>query len=111
MSNNDKLPDALDWLDRPEEDDETEIATNLDTDGEPRCEEEEDGQIITCWCGAKGTYDELFDDSDAEGGCGGLGVIQCQCGGDICVCHHHGEYECPGCDDGWDYGDDWTEDD
>lgn len=27
------------------------------------------------------------------------GMIQCECGGDLCVCHHHGEYECPGCDE------------
>lgn len=64
---------------------------------------------ITCWCGAKGTYDELFDDSGLENCCGGTGFVNCECGGDICVCHHHGEAECPGCldcedaeDGGWD---------
>lgn len=65
-----------------------------------------DDKIITCWCGAKGTYAELFDDSDAEGGCGGSGIIDCMCGGDFCVCHNHGEYECPGCDDCEREGDD-----
>ena len=57
-----------------------------------------DDEIITCWCGAKGTYDELFDDPDE--GCGGTGYVYCYCGGDQCVCHHHGqEIECPGCDE------------
>jgi hypothetical protein len=62
-------------------------------------EEDIDDEIITCWCGVSGTYDELFDDSDADEGCGGSGTLQCYCGGDQCVCHHHGEYECPGCED------------
>lgn len=52
-----------------------------------------------CWCGAEGTFEEMFDFGDAESGCGGSGTITCECGGDFCVCHHHGEYECPGCDD------------
>ena len=58
-----------------------------------------DDEIIACWCGAKGTCDELFDDSVFEENCGGLGVLYCYCGGDLCVCHNHGEIECPGCDD------------
>jgi len=57
-----------------------------------------DDEIYTCWCGAKGTYDELFSD-DLEDGCGGTGVLNCYCGGDMCVCHHHGERECCGCED------------
>ena len=55
--------------------------------------------IIKCWCGAEGTYDELFDDSGLEDGCGGSGTLHCTCGGDQCVCHHHGETDCGGCDD------------
>ena len=58
-----------------------------------------DDEIIECWCGAKGTYDELFDSECFESGCGGTGMIQCECGGDFCVCHNHGEIECPGCED------------
>ena len=81
---------------------------------EPGPEPDDFDPVITCWCGARGTYDELFDDSDADGGCGGSGVVHCYCGGDLCVCHHHGEYECPGCEDcdlvGPD-GDDWDGDD
>lgn len=51
--------------------------------------------IAPCWCGEqRGRF--VFDDPEP---CGGLGVIQCTCGGDQCVCHHHGEYECPGCVD------------
>ena len=60
---------------------------------------DDDRPIITCWCGASGTYDELFDDSGLPPRCGGLGVLDCECGGDQCVCHHHGETECPGCPD------------
>ena len=76
-----------------------------------------DDEIITCWCGAKGTYDQLFDDSGLPAnGCGGSGVMYCECGGDQCVCHHHGEVQCDGCDDCRpedhdDYDDDWDEDD
>ena len=76
-----------------------------------------DDEIIQCWCGAKGTYAELFDDSGKENGCGGTGIVRCECGGDFCVCHHHGEVECYGCEDcdrgedgDSDDGDDWPED-
>lgn len=63
-------------------------------------EEPPDDEIITCWCGEKGTYDELFDDIGLDEGCGGSGFVYCYCGGDLCVCHHHGqEVECPGCED------------
>lgn len=65
------------------------------------CEQgfDEDGEY-QCWCGAKGKYSELCDASGLErGGCGGLGMLNCFCGGDLCVCHHHGEVECPGCDE------------
>lgn len=59
-----------------------------------------DDEIITCWCGVKGKYDELFDDECYDRGCGGTGTLYCECGGDICVCHHHGQdIECPGCGD------------
>ena len=70
-------------------------------------EPEVDDEIITCWCGAKGTYDELFFD-DLEGGCGGSGTRNCYCGGDFCVCHNHGEMECPGCED-CEFDDDWED--
>jgi hypothetical protein len=62
-------------------------------------EKEEQETLYTCWCGAEGTYDELFSDEGLEDGCGGLGVIHCYCGGDLCACHNHGETDCPGCDD------------
>jgi hypothetical protein len=55
--------------------------------------------IITCWCGARGSHEELFDDFGLAAGCGGSGTIYCICGGDFCVCHHHGETDCPGCPD------------
>lgn len=57
-----------------------------------------DDELITCWCGAEGTYNELFDDSGLPPDCGGSGMLNCECGGDLCVCHHHGEVECPGCE-------------
>jgi hypothetical protein len=49
-------------------------------------------QSLPCWCGAKNPY---FAPMPA--GCGGTGIAQCLCGGDTCVCHNHGEVECPGC--------------
>lgn len=67
---------------------------------------DEDDEIIECWCGARGTYDQLFEDADSIGGCGGLGEYQCYCGGDLCVCHNHGSIECDGCRDCEDVDDD-----
>jgi hypothetical protein len=59
---------------------------------------EHDDTVIRCWCGAEGTADELFGELDE--GCGGTGHVDCHCGGDLCVCHYHGqEQECPGCDE------------
>lgn len=55
--------------------------------------------VYECWCGAKGKYSELCDLRGLEKGCGGSGSLACYCGGDLCVCHHHGEAECPGCSD------------
>lgn len=52
---------------------------------------------ITCWCGATGSYDELF--APIPDRCGGAGFFDCDCGGDLCVCHNHGEVECFGCED------------
>lgn len=54
---------------------------------------------VRCWCGEEGTYEELFDDRFLDDTCGGLGVLNCRCGGDLCVCHNHGGIECPGCED------------
>lgn len=66
-----------------------------------------DDQPFACWCG------KMITEADCErltGGCGGLGTLHCDCGGDsICVCHNHYEVECPGCeycDDGDDFADD-----
>jgi hypothetical protein len=70
--------------------------------------DEHDDGLITCWCGATGTESELFDDAVYDGPCGGTGFLYCHCGGDQCVCHHHGqEVECPGCDDCGGEEDDW----
>ena len=74
-----------------------------------------DDEIITCWCGAQGTFDELFSDEPYDDTCGGTRHLECRCGGDQCVCHHHGqEIECPGCEDcdgedDYDYDDVWHE--
>jgi len=62
-------------------------------------EKDEQDAVIRCWCGESGTYDELFADDLDGPPCGGLGVLHCFCGGDFCVCHHHGEAECPGCEE------------
>lgn len=66
-------------------------------------------EIVTCWCGAEGTVEDLFDCDVYEQTCGGSGVLYCECGGDICVCHHHGEVACDGCDDCRDDEGDWYE--
>lgn len=79
---------------------------------QPRCDQPEpDDEIITCWCGASGVYEDLFDDDGTDSFCGGGGTLNCYCGGDFCVCHHHGETECPGCDDCGRDRDDGFEDD
>lgn len=67
----------------------------MPTEPLPDFEDEE----IECWCGAKGKPSELFDDSGLPRTCGGMGVLNCECGGDLCVCHHHGEVDCYGCED------------
>lgn len=55
--------------------------------------------LFRCHCGFIGKMEEMFDESIYEQGCGGSGILHCECGGDICVCHHHGEIPCIGCDD------------
>lgn len=64
---------------------------------------------VECWCGEKGKVTELYDVSGLDGTCGGLGELNCYCGGDLCICHHHGATECPGCADCEDAGEDWDE--
>lgn len=51
--------------------------------------------VTPCWCGES---NPLFDDEGLDATCGGSGTLICHCGGDLCVCHHHGETECPGCE-------------
>ena len=53
----------------------------------------EKGFYAKCWCGAKRGW---FSVSYLRG-CGGQGIRYCLCGGDLCVCHNHGEIECDGC--------------
>lgn len=65
---------------------------------------------VTCWCGASGPYRELFDQAVFQDTCGGLCVLYCLCGGDHCVCHHHGQVDCPGCED-CQREDDWDDHD
>jgi hypothetical protein len=31
--------------------------------------------------------------------CGGTGWLDCECGGDLCVCTLNGGIDCPGCED------------
>ena len=74
-------------------------------------DEEFDDDQLQCWCGAVGTYDELFGE-DPPLQCGGNGSTDCHCGGDQCVCHWHGEIPCDGCSDcatfdDFGYDDDW----
>jgi hypothetical protein len=81
-------------------------------DGEP-CPVCEAGELepIRCWCGAEGTFNDLFDTSGLDSTCGGTGSLNCYCGGDQCVCHFHGETDCPGCEDCLDPDDYYDEDD
>ncbi len=58
---------------------------------------ETDEDTFECWCGAKGKYEEMFAPMPSR--CGGSGYMECECGGDLCVCHNHGEMECFGCPD------------
>lgn len=74
---------------------------------------EPENKIITCWCGERGTYAELFSNEPFGDTCDGSGFLYCYCGGDQCVCHHHGqEILCPGCEDceQYDEDDDWNDD-
>lgn len=51
-----------------------------------------------CWCGEPHPWC-----ADTRSGlrrrCGGTGMLDCECGGDQCACHNHGEVECWGCID------------
>lgn len=47
-----------------------------------------------CWCGVEKPYYAPLPAT-----CGGSGMQYCHCGGDLCVCHWHGEVECFGCAD------------
>lgn len=74
-------------------------------------EADPDKEKIACWCGAVGTYGELFESDYLDRRCGGLGMLDCHCGGDLCVCHNHGHVECYGCPDCEDEDDDYYYDD
>ena len=50
-----------------------------------------------CWCGMENPY--FAPPTDAARYCGGSGMLECECGGDLCVCHWHGHQMCPGCED------------
>jgi hypothetical protein len=56
----------------------------------------ERGIVMPCWCGVSRAWFALPPEGET---CGGLRIINCECGGDQCVCHNHGEMECPGCED------------
>lgn len=64
-------------------------------DATPADAPEDDG-LFTC-CGVSAPYEEMCE--DVGGTCGGTGSLDCYCGGDLCVCHNHGEVECYGCED------------
>lgn len=44
--------------------------------------------------------DEEEDDCDGEYcfTCNNIGIVPCECGGDICVCLNNGEMPCPDCE-------------
>lgn len=42
----------------------------------------------------------MADHSDGlDTRCGGSGILNCHCGGDLCVCGNFGEVYCEGCSD------------
>ena len=68
----------------------------------------ERGFTGACWCGERNAW---FSTTYLERSCAGTRMLQCDCGGDFCVCHNHGEIECDGCED-CEYDDDeWPDDD
>lgn len=69
-----------------------------------------DLNVFVCWCGARGTLEEMFSPDPYSDRCGGTGHLDCFCGGDFCVCHNHGEVECPGCPDCEGDDDDYMDD-
>jgi hypothetical protein len=56
----------------------------------------EGGYVGWCHCGAQNGWRSTVDLDDD---CGGTGVLYCWCGGDLCVCHNHGETPCFGCEE------------
>lgn len=43
---------------------------------------------------------DFDDDDDGEGycfTCNNTGIVDCECGGDLCVCLNNGEIPCPEC--------------
>lgn len=50
-----------------------------------------------------GNNEDYIDDDDDDFGekwcaeCNNMGIIECDCGGDLCVCENNGEIECPAC--------------
>ncbi len=42
-------------------------------------------------------YDFRDDDGVACPRCYGGGTVDCNCGGDLCVCENYGERDCPTC--------------
>lgn len=50
-------------------------------------------------------FDYHFDNEDDYEGwcdtCHNTGMIDCHCGGDLCVCRNNGELPCPHCDRGF----------
>lgn len=61
-------------------------------------DEDEEGFTGTCWCDP-GNSNCWFSTAYLNRTCGGSGTLHCYCGGDLCVCHNHGEIECDGCED------------
>lgn len=51
-------------------------------------------EAMACWYGTRSPY---F--APLGGECAGTGTLHCICGGDFCICHWHGETDCPGCED------------
>jgi hypothetical protein len=42
-------------------------------------------------------FDDEFDGKEFCMNCNNTGIVDCHCGGDLCICLNNGEMPCPNC--------------
>ncbi len=52
---------------------------------------------LPCYTAGVTDDDEWEDGEEWCETCNNMGVLDCHCGGDLCVCMRRGEYPCPDC--------------